>query len=159
MNIVILQRLTILFPLRDITHLLPIRFRPLPPYMFLVMHVEFCLLRMGFPVLPMPTPPVLALVLVRYIASFLLVPVVVGAGGVVSSVAVMIVGPASLAGRCAAHDERIYIYGVWDVGFLSSSRDGAMWEGEDRKKWWKRARGCYVPVVLYTKGCLEGLAP
>lgn len=117
MNIVILQRLTILFPLRDITHLLPIRFRPLPPYMFLVMHVEFCLLRMGFLVLPMPTPPVLALVLVRYIASFLLVPVVVGAGGVVSSVAVMIVGPAGLAGRCAAHDERIYIYGVWGCGF------------------------------------------
>lgn len=46
-----------------------------------------------------------------------------------------------------------------DVGFLSSFRDGAMWEGEDRKVWWKRARGCYVPVVLYTKGCLEGLAP
>lgn len=61
----------------------------------------------------------MCLVSVRYVASFFLVPVVVGVGGVVSSGAMMmmmIVRGAGLAGCCAAHDEEDGWMGLWYIG-------------------------------------------
>ena len=78
-------------------------------------------------ILLMPAAPVLPLVLIRYIASFLLVPVVVMAGGVVFAVAVVI-GVAVFAGLRATHDE----YGFVVVGlWLSGSLPGFRGRGED----------------------------
>ena len=65
-----------------------------------------------------PLASLMCLVSVRYVASFFLVPVVVGVGGVVLSSGAMMMmmvivrAPTGLAGCCAAHVERRWMDGV-----------------------------------------------